>query len=118
MRADLAALFCTVIDDTQNRITFIVWRSFVKWKFNAVHDMPQVPTEHGRYLYMIFFCQQSMEKIFKGLYFKMRYQTPPRKHDLLALAASCNLLDELSIEQKTFLVTVSSAFLSRMHVSA
>lgn len=74
-------------------------------------SMAEISFEHGRYLHMTFFCQQSIEKALKGLYFEKKQQTPPRKHDLLALSASCELLDELSIEQKTFLATVSEYYI-------
>lgn len=74
-------------------------------------SMAEIAFEHGRYLHMIFFCQQSIEKAFKGLYLETKQQTPPRKHDLLALAASCDLLEELSLEQKVFLATVSEYYI-------
>jgi HEPN domain-containing protein len=55
--------------------------------------------------------EKEVEKGTEGLYFGMQKQTPPRKHDLLALAANCGLLDELSMEQKTFLATVSEYYI-------
>ena len=70
-------------------------------------SMAEISFGHSRYLHMTFFCQQSIEKALKGLYFEKKQQTPPRKHDLLALSASCDLLDEMSLKQKTFLATVS-----------
>lgn len=84
-----------------------------KWIDIADEDfsMARISFEHGRYLHMAFFCQQSIEKMLKGLYFELNQQTPPRKHDLLALAASCDLLDKLSLEQKTFLATVSEYYI-------
>lgn len=74
-------------------------------------SMAEISFEHGRYLHMTFFCQQSIEKALKGLYFETKQQTPPRKHDLLALAANCGLLEELSLEQKIFLATVSEYYI-------
>lgn len=84
-----------------------------KWIDIADEDlsMAEISFEHGRYLHMTFFCQQAIEKAFKALYFEMREQTPPRKHDLLALAADCGILDKLSFEQKTFLATVSEYYI-------
>ena len=84
-----------------------------KWLDISDEDfsMAGISFEHGRYLHMTFFCQQSIEKALKGLYFETLNQTPPRKHDLLALAANCGLLDELSLEQKTLLATVSEYYI-------
>ena len=74
-------------------------------------SMAEISFEHSRYLHMAFFCQQSIEKALKGFYFEKKQQTPPRKHDLLALSANCELLDELSTEQKTFFATVSEYYI-------
>jgi HEPN domain-containing protein len=43
-------------------------------------SMAEISFAHGRYLHMAFFCQQSIEKAIKGLYFEKQQQTPPRKH--------------------------------------
>lgn len=84
-----------------------------KWIDISSEDlsMAELSFEHGRYLHMMFFCQQSIEKAFKGLFFENQQQTPPRKHDLLALAANCGVLGELTIERKTFLATVSEYYI-------
>lgn len=74
-------------------------------------SMAEISFAHGRYLHMAFFCQQSIEKAIKGLYFEKQQQTPPRKHDLLALAANSGILDDLSLERKTFLATVSEYYI-------
>lgn len=74
-------------------------------------SMAEISFEHGRYLHMTFFCQQAIEKVLKGFYFETQKQTPPRKHDLLALVANCGLLNELSLERKTFLATVSEYYI-------
>ena len=74
-------------------------------------NMGEIAFEHGRYLHMVFFCQQSIEKALKGLYTEINQCTPPRKHDLLALAASCGIVDKLSLEQQTFLATVSEYYI-------
>ena len=74
-------------------------------------SMAEISFEHHRYIHMAFFCQQAIEKAFKGFYCEIKQQTPPRKHDLLALAANCGLLDECSLERKTFLATVSEYYI-------
>ena len=62
-------------------------------------------------MHMAFFCQQSIEKALKGMYIETNQHTPPRKHDLLALAANCGIIDELSLERQTFLATVSEYYI-------
>jgi HEPN domain-containing protein len=74
-------------------------------------DMANISFQHGRYLHMMFFSQQALEKVLKGFYLEQFQQTPPRKHDLLSLSASCKILNELSIERKTFLATLSEYYI-------
>ena len=45
------------------------------------------------------------------MYIETNQHTPPRKHDLLALAANCGIIDELSLERQTFLATVSEYYI-------
>lgn len=45
----------------------------------------------GRYLYVLFMCQQAVEKTLKGLYVHDSGQFPPRTHNLEALVELCKL---------------------------
>jgi HEPN domain-containing protein len=40
----------------------------------------------GRYLYVLFCCQQAVEKALKALYVDQKEEFPPRTHNLLQLA--------------------------------
>jgi len=42
--------------------------------------------ETGRYLYVTFMCQQSVEKILKAVYIYKKNELPPRTHNLAYLA--------------------------------
>jgi HEPN domain-containing protein len=59
------------------------------------------------YLYAGFMCQQSIEKIFKAAYAKLKEDTPPYVHDLVLLAEKCGFDRELSDEQKRFIAAVN-----------
>jgi HEPN domain-containing protein len=61
----------------------------------------------GHYLYVGFMCQQSIEKIFKAAYAKLKEDTPPFVHDLLLLAKKCGFYNELSDEQKRLIVEIN-----------
>jgi HEPN domain-containing protein len=54
-----------------------------------------------RYLYVLFCCQQAVEKRLKGLVIKCTNEMPPRTHDLLRLTGLAKI--ELTEEQELFL---------------
>ncbi|GHT66074.1 DNA-binding protein [Bacteroidia bacterium] len=56
----------------------------------------------GRYLYVGFVCHQTIEKIFKAYYTKLRKDSPPLVHRLMYLAEQGGFCDTLSEEQKNF----------------
>jgi len=63
---------------------------------------------HNKYrLYTGFMCHQSIEKIFKACYEKLKSETPPYKHDLPRLAKLAGFYDLFSEEQKLFLNTLN-----------
>jgi HEPN domain-containing protein len=61
----------------------------------------------GHYLYVGFMCHQSVEKIFKAAYAKLKEDTPPYVHNLVTLAGKCGFYAELSDEQKSFIASVN-----------
>lgn len=60
-----------------------------------------------KYLYCFFFCQQSIEKALKAIYYEKYDKTPPRKHDLEVLANAAGILSQLDESQHDFLDTLS-----------
>jgi len=58
-------------------------------------------------LYCFFFCQQSIEKALKAIYYEKYDKTPPRKHDLEVLANAAGVLSQLDENQHDFLDTLS-----------
>lgn len=63
----------------------------------------------GRYLYVLFCCQQSLEKRLKGLVVKTKKIFPPRTHDLLKLATLCEI--KLSDTDELFLRRLSNYYI-------
>jgi HEPN domain-containing protein len=45
----------------------------------------------GRYVYVLFMCQQAVEKLLKALVVKRTRSFPPKTHDLERLATICSL---------------------------
>jgi HEPN domain-containing protein len=62
----------------------------------------------GHYLYVGFMCHQSIEKIFKAAYAKLKEDTPPFMHNLVTLAGKSDFYNDLSDEQKNFIDAVNS----------
>lgn len=62
-----------------------------------------------KYLHCLFFCQQTIEKALKAVYHEKYNKTPPRKHDLEALAGAAGLLSQLD-ERKTDLLDALSLY--------
>lgn len=56
----------------------------------------------GRYLYVTFMCQQSIEKILKAIITTVSDTTPPRTHDLVQLVKLAKIYDLMSREQLEF----------------
>lgn len=56
---------------------------------------------HGnRWLWVMFMCQQAIEKAIKAIYFENTGETPPKKHDLISLAGAAGILDECTKEMR------------------
>lgn len=59
--------------------------------------------ETKRFLYVGFMCHQTIEKIFKALYFRLIGETPPLSHSLSYLAKKGGFYEEFEESQKLFL---------------
>ena len=66
-----------------------------------ITKLPPQCKKTGRYLYVLFCCQQAVEKLLKGLVIKHTNEMAPRTHDLLRLTGLAKI--ELSEEQELFL---------------
>ena len=57
----------------------------------------------GRWLYVGYMCHQCIEKIFKAYWSKKKEDPVPYSHNLINLAQSCGLGQQLSEGQKGFI---------------
>lgn len=74
-------------------------------------DTAQHLFKKKKYLHCLFFCQQSIEKALKALYYEKHDKTPPRKHDLIALAEAADVFSELDDARKGLFVSLSQYYL-------
>jgi HEPN domain-containing protein len=65
--------------------------------------------ESGRYLYVLFTCQQSIEKMLKALIVKNTKSFPPKIHDLVKLINIAKI--DIETEQKEFLAKLNYYYL-------
>jgi HEPN domain-containing protein len=63
----------------------------------------------GRYLYVLFTCQQSVEKMLKALVVKNTGSFPPKIHDLVKLVSIAKI--DIETEQKEFLAKLNYYYL-------
>jgi HEPN domain-containing protein len=59
-----------------------------KWAAQSLYDIETAKAmlDTGRYLYVLFCCQQAVEKMLKALIAKQTRELPPRLHNLMRLA--------------------------------
>ena len=62
--------------------------SVERWAEQARYDLDtaRAMLDSGRYLYVVFCCQQAVEKALKAIIVKQTHDFPPRLHNLLRLA--------------------------------
>lgn len=72
-------------------------------------DTAKAMLESGRYVYVLFTCQQAVEKMLKALVVKNTKTFPPRIHDLVKLAHLAKLDNDT--EQKEFLAKLNFYYL-------
>jgi HEPN domain-containing protein len=82
-----------------------------KWFDQARYDLDtaQAMLDLRRYLYVLFCCQQALEKAIKGLIVQRTGTFPPRIHNLLRLSEVAAL--ELTSEQAEFLGELSAYYI-------
>jgi HEPN domain-containing protein len=58
---------------------------YAYWEDIAEYDLKTAEAmyQSGRYLYVVFMCQQAIEKLVKGLYVFKLNEEPPRTHNIL-----------------------------------
>lgn len=85
--------FCVImgIGDLKIQMTESIpeqWAERAQYDF----DTAQAMLRSERYLYVLFCCQQALEKIVKGVIAKQTGEFPPRIHDLMGLARKAEIV--------------------------
>lgn len=82
------------------------------WLERAEYDLEtaNVMLSSGRYLYVAFMCQQTIEKILKGCVHHKTEKLPPYTHNLVVLAKSLDL--NFTEEQFDFLALLTRYYLN------
>lgn len=82
------------------------WLSLAEYDFETAKAM----LKSGRYLYVAFTCQQTIEKILKAFYVKEKDRTPPYTHNLIKLLNEISLSSEIDGDKKKFMETLNSYY--------
>lgn len=86
-------------------------KASTRWMDQAQYDLDTAHAmfESGRYLYVLFCCQQAVEKTLKALISQRTKELPPRIHQLKRLAETAKL--EISEAQAELLRELSSYYI-------
>lgn len=82
-----------------------------QWSEQAEYDLATAGDmlKAGRLYYVLFCCQQAVEKMLKAIYARKLEDIPPRTHQLVRMAKETKL--ELSEERKDFLRELSAYYI-------
>jgi HEPN domain-containing protein len=80
------------------------------WVVQARYDLDTARSmlESGRFLYVLFCCQQAIEKIIKALIAQSTSELPPRIHNLVRLSEAAGL--QVDEERTRFLRELSTYY--------
>jgi HEPN domain-containing protein len=81
-----------------------------QWFQQAEYDLATAGDmlKAGRLYYVLFCCQQAVEKMLKAVYARKLEEVPPRTHQLVRIAEEAKL--DLSEEQKDFMRELSAYY--------
>jgi len=92
---------------------------FEYWRDIAQYDLKtaQAMNKTGRWLYVVFMCQQAIEKICKGLYLLFIDDDIPRIHDINSLLSKfeSKLLKPIDDEKRRFFAKLSAFYLNNRY---
>lgn len=68
------------------------FEKYLYWKNAAEYDIEtaEVMLNSGRYLYVVFMCQQAIEKLVKGLFVLYLNEEPPKVHNIVFVFKKIN----------------------------
>ena len=82
------------------------------WEDVAEYDLgtAEAMLSSGRYLYVIFMCQQAVEKLVKGLFVFHKGEEPPRVHNIWLIFDRIYNIDNFSEDDKVIIEKYLSFF--------
>ena len=83
------------------------WLKLAEYDFATAKAMLQT----GRYLYVVFTCQQTIEKMLKAIYVKEKGETPPYSHNLLKLITHWSYYPNVEEKRIRFLEMLNSFYI-------
>jgi HEPN domain-containing protein len=83
------------------------WVELAEYDFQTAKAM----LDSGRYLYVVFTCQQAIEKLLKALVVKVKDETPPYTHNLLKLLDILSISSSAAKEKTRFLELLNSYYI-------
>jgi len=83
------------------------WLKLAEYDYVTAKAMLQT----GRYLYVVFTCQQTIEKMLKAIYVKEKRETPPYTHNLLKLIAYWSCYPKVEEKRIRFLEILNSFYI-------
>ena len=90
-----------------NEKTIENWIAISKYDIDTAEAM----LASGRYLYVAYTCQQSIEKFLKAIYVKEKNITPPYTHNLRRLASELSVSKILSEDHQEFIDKLNSYYI-------
>ena len=83
------------------------WIALAEYDFETAKAM----MKSGRYLYVAFTCQQTIEKTLKALYVKEKDETPPYTHNLIKLLSDLSVSSKIDEEKRKFMEILNSYYI-------
>ncbi len=83
------------------------WMSLAEYDYKTAEAM----LKSGRYLYVAFTCQQTIEKSLKAIYIQQNKQTPPYTHNLIRLSDAAQVKVEMDPDKVKFLELLNSYYI-------
>lgn len=101
------------------------FKKFEYWEDIAEYDLQTAESmfKTGRYLYVAFMCQQSIEKLIKGLYVLYNNDEPLKIHNIYNIFKKINWLekpkdfDEKESEYKSLMIKLLSYYIAERYPS-
>ena len=83
------------------------WLNLAEYDFDTAEAM----LKSGRYLYVVFTCQQCIEKSLKAIYVSKKGLVSPYTHNLLKQVESCELESLIDQIQRNFIAELNSFYI-------